>query len=95
MLAAGRDGINRELDPGRSVEQDPENLDADTRREYGIERPPRSLGEAIDEFADDDVLTVALGDSLSESYLEIKQSQWNAFTAHADTWMRERYRERF
>lgn len=95
LLVAGRDGIERELDPGRPVEQDPENLAADSRQERGIERLPRSLGEAINELADDDVLTAALGDSLSESYLEIKQSQWNAFTAHADSWMQERYRERF
>jgi len=95
VLAAGRDGIERELDPGPSVDRDPENLDAQARRERGIERLPRSLGSAIDELADDEVLTAALGEALTESYLEIKRSQWNAFTAHADTWMRETYRERF
>jgi glutamine synthetase len=95
VLAAGRDGIERELDPGPSVDRDPENLDADARRERGIERLPRSLGSAIDALADDEVLTAALGEPLTESYLEVKRSQWNAFTAHADTWMRETYRERF
>lgn len=95
LLAAGRDGIDRKLDPGPSVEQDPENLDTDVRRERGIERLPRTLGSAIDGLADDEVLTDALGESLAESYLEIKRSQWDAFTAHADSWRRETYRERY
>ncbi|UVE52321.1 glutamine synthetase family protein (plasmid) [Haloferax larsenii] len=95
LLAAGRDGIDRELDPGPSVDQDPENLSDDTRRKRGIERLPRSLGEAVRELGNDEVLTAALGDTLTESYVEIKRSQWEAFTAHADTWMRGTYRERF
>jgi glutamine synthetase len=95
LLAAGRDGIERELDPGPSVDRDPENLDDQTRRERGIERLPLSLGEALRALEDDGVLGAALGDALLEAYLDIKRSQWQAFLAHADTWQRETYRERF
>ncbi|ELY96110.1 glutamine synthetase [Natrialba chahannaoensis JCM 10990] len=95
LLAAGRDGIKRELDPGPPVNSDPETLDASTRDERGIERLPRSLGEAIAVLAADDVLTDALGETLTKSYLEIKRSQWHAFLDHADSWHREVYRARF
>ncbi|WP_330633412.1 glutamine synthetase family protein [Halocatena halophila] len=95
VLAAGIDGIERQLDCGPSLEQDPGNLDLATRRDREIEQLPRSLGTAIRELETDAVLRGALGEPLLQSYLEIKRSEWDAFLAHADTWKRETYRNRY
>ncbi len=95
VLAAGIDGIERQLDCGRSLEQDPGNLDLPARRDRAIPRLPRSLGEAIRSLETDAVLREALSDPLWESYLEIKRNEWEAFLTHAETWKRETYRNRY
>jgi glutamine synthetase len=76
LVAAGLDGIERELDPGEPLNQDPANLSEDERAARGIDRLPTTLAEALDELADDDVLADAMGDPLHQSYLEVKRSEW-------------------
>jgi len=95
LLAAGVDGIRNEIDPGPSLDVDPANCDADALSERGVERLPTTLGEALDAFADDAVLRSALGEELSESYLTVKRSEWDAFTESAATWERDRLRRTF
>jgi glutamine synthetase len=53
------------------------------------------LGEALDEFESDAVLQDALSEELSETYLEVKRSHWNAFTESAGEWERDRLRSVF
>jgi len=86
LLAAGMDGVERELDPGDPVQQDPGNLTAEEREECGIERYPETLGDALDTLADDDILRAALGEPLVESYLTIKREQWEEFTGSVTDW---------
>ena len=86
LLAAGMDGVERELDPADPVQQDPGNLSAREREERGIRRYPETLGDALDALADDDVLRAALGEPLVESYLIIKREQWEEFTGSVTDW---------
>lgn len=86
LLAAGMDGVERELEPADPVQQDPGNLSGDEREKRGIERYPETLGDALDALADDDVLRAALGDPLVESYLTIKREQWEEFTGSVTDW---------
>lgn len=90
LLAAGLDGIDRELSPPQPVDCDPGNLSPDERRRRKIERLPTTLNEALIALADDDVLRAALGDELSRTYLDVKRSHWEAFTESAATWERDR-----
>jgi glutamine synthetase len=76
LVAAGLDGIERELDPGEPLNQDPSNLSEDARTARGIERLPTTLDAALDELEADDVLLDAMGDPLHRSYLEVKRSEW-------------------
>ncbi len=78
LLAAGLDGIERDLDPGPPLNRDPGALDEDERADLGVERLPRNLGEALDALADDDVLREAMGETLHGSYLEVKRGEWAA-----------------
>ncbi|UPW02238.1 glutamine synthetase [Halorussus gelatinilyticus] len=92
LLAAGKDGIERDLEPPEPVSADPGNLPAGERADRGIERLPRTLGQALDALEADSVLRAALGTDLFETYLEVKRSHWEAFTDSAVSWERDRLR---
>lgn len=76
LLAAGFDGIERKLDPGEPLNQDPGAVDESELDARGINRLPESLSEALDALETDDVLTEALGEQLHGSYVEVKRSEW-------------------
>jgi glutamine synthetase len=81
VLAAGLDGIERGLDPGAPVNGDPAALDEAERERGGIRRLPQSLEQALAALQRDRVLTDALGDVLSRSFIAIKCSEAAAFAA--------------
>jgi glutamine synthetase len=86
LLAAGMDGVERELDPGAPVQQDPDTLSDSERADAGIERYPETLGEALDVLETDSVLRSALGDGLLDSYLAVKRAQWEEFNSSVTDW---------
>lgn len=92
ILAAGKDGIDRELDPGEPLDADPGNLDPTERERREIRRLPKTLGAACDALAENEVLREALGEELHASYLEVKRSEWEAFAETAGSWNRETLR---
>jgi glutamine synthetase len=67
LIAAGLDGINRQLDPGPACTDDLFKLSLAEIRARGIAVLPQSLGEAVDALAGDEVICSALGDTLSAS----------------------------
>jgi glutamine synthetase len=82
VLAAGLDGIERQLDPGARCEND--NY-VDPVGDVGFGRLPRDLGEAMDAFASDQVLRSALGESFCTAYETLRRRQWSSFRAqHTD-----------
>jgi glutamine synthetase len=79
LLAAGLDGIRRELDPGEPVDIDPGNLTEEERSRRGIDPLPTSLDAALDALERDAVLTEALGPLLTTAYLAIKRFESRHF----------------
>ncbi len=75
LLAAGFDGIDRELDPGEPLNRDPGSVDETELRDRDVERLPESLSAAIDALEADDVLEDALGEPLHGSFIEVKRSE--------------------
>lgn len=75
LLAAGFDGIERELDPGEPLNTDPDTIADEELTERDITRLPTSLDEALSALETNDVLAAALGDALHQSYLEVKRSE--------------------
>lgn len=78
VIAAGLDGLRRELDPGDPVEIDPAYLPDEERERRGIVPVPKHLGEALEAFEGDEVVTGALGEPLARSYLAVRRGEWNA-----------------
>ena len=81
LLAAGLDGVARELDPGEVSLVDPANLNAEEQAARGIERYPTTQAAALDALERDELLIEALGPELAGSYLAVKRSECAAFEA--------------
>ena len=75
LLAAGLDGIERELEPGEPLTVDPGALSEQERRDLDILRLPTTLSEALLALERDAVLTEALGPRLSTAYLAVKRQE--------------------
>ena len=81
LIAAGLDGLERGLEPPEPVDVDPATLPEDERERRGIVPLPSTQEEALDALAADELLTSALGPTLTESYLAVRRSEWAAYSA--------------
>jgi glutamine synthetase len=81
LIAAGLDGVERELVPPSPITVDPATLSDEERDAGAIERYPTTLAGALDRLEADDVLQAALGAPLAGSYLAVRHSEWDAYSA--------------
>ena len=79
IVAAGIDGIDRELSLPEAVAVDPASLSAARRRAMGIRQLPSSLGAAIRELERSTVLRAAMGDVLFDSFLATRRGERDVF----------------
>ena len=79
LIAAALDGIERGLDPGEPINEDPGNLTDEERAKRGIRRFPLTAAEALDELERDAVLTDALGPPLAAEYLKVRRAEAAAY----------------
>ena len=79
LIAAGLDGIKRQLRPGQPCEHDPAKLSDAERAANHIRRLPTTMHEALDNLSKDMLLMGAMGDLMSRSYLAIRRSEERAF----------------
>lgn len=75
LLAAGMDGIERELDPGAPSEGNIFEMSEKEREKKGIVTLPGSLHQSLDALQGDDVIREALGDQLTELYIRRKREE--------------------
>ncbi len=81
VIAAALDGIERGLDPGEPINEDPGNLSEAERTARGVDRFPETAGEALDELERDEVLMTALGGPLGTEYLKVRRAEAAAYAA--------------
>jgi len=84
IIAAGLDGIERQLEPPPAVTVDPHTLSDAERKEIGADRLPTSLKEAIRNLKGDDTLLKAMGERLATSYIAVKELDIEAFASADD-----------
>ena len=90
-LAAGLDGIDRNLDPGPPQNSNLYELTRSELAEKGIQLLPRTLAQALDAFEDDPITEVAFGPGPRQEYLALKTQEWEKYHAHISDWEWERY----
>jgi len=79
IVAAGIDGLERELTLPAPVLDDPASLTAAKRRSLGVRRLPSSLGAAIGELEGSTMLRGAMGDVLFDAFLATRRAEREAY----------------
>ena len=99
MLAAGLDGIERELDAGRAQLGQPVRAVRGAREPQGIDLLPANLLDATRELERDDVLRKALGKTRDGDYVDyfikVKRGEWQAAHEQITQWELDRYLQLF
>jgi glutamine synthetase len=95
MLAAGLDGIERDLPLPEPVEENLYLFSDDDLARRDVGKLPTTLGEAVAALRADDVLREALGEHICERLTEAQLQEWSAFCRHVTQWERERYLEMY
>ena len=95
MLGAGLDGIERGLDPGDPIDVNMYELSDEELAEKGVTRLPRTLLEAVDAFADDDLAVEVMGKELAGSFIDIKSAEWWEFHNRISKWELDEYLSKF
>ena len=93
MIAAGLDGIDRELDPGPPHNVNFYEMTAKELRRHKIKLLPQNLGEALDALAADKFFAESLGREIIDEFLEVKRMEWVEYSRHVTDWEIERYLE--
>jgi glutamine synthetase len=91
VIAAGLDGIRRNLKPGDPVNFDTYEATAAQLAEARVERLPATLGEAVEEFARSEFARDILGDDVHRSFTDLKRAEWLAYNTVVGQWERDTY----
>lgn len=94
VIAAGLDGVERELHPGA-----PHNVNlyewSDAQlKEAGIGLLPQNLNDALNALEADAVITNALG-PVADEFLKLKRMEWLEYMRHVSDWEVKSYLEFF
>jgi glutamine synthetase len=95
QLAAGLDGIERKLAAREPVHRNVFTMSFRDRRKYRIDELPRDLHEALEMFEKDAVVKAALGEHLTERFLEAKRNEVLEYNRQVSRWEIENYLGRY
>ncbi|EJY55146.1 glutamine synthetase, type I [Alicyclobacillus hesperidum URH17-3-68] len=91
LLAAGLDGIERQLELPPPVNRNIYMMTESEKEEAGIRSLPANLSDALDALMRDEVLVEALGHHVLLHFIEAKRIEWNMFRTQVTEWEREQY----
>jgi glutamine synthetase len=90
MLAAGLDGIRRNLTPPPAAEERLYHLDSPHADKSWLDLPD-SLNQAVDALAEDEVIQAALGPVICEKFISAKRMEWDEYRKAVTVWELEKY----
>ena len=82
IMAAGIDGVKRELYPGVPINKNIFTMNNREKRRLRIGRLPANLSEALDEMEKDEVAKEALGEHVLDNYLKAKRQEGMDYISH-------------
>ena len=85
-LAAGLDGIEKDMTPPAEINDNIFAMDAATRAARGIDSLPGSLSDAVDALEADELIAGTLGDHVLKNYVAGKRKEWDAFRMAVTDW---------
>jgi len=99
MLAAGLDGVDRQLDPGEPNAANLYELSAAERAAAGVQTLPENLLDATRELERNDALRAAFGKTPGGDYIdyfiEVKRREVQAAHEQITAWELDRYLQLF
>lgn len=95
LIAAGLDGIERELDPGEPHNINLYSLSLEEIMAKGIDILPQNLNEALDELEANTVFADLLGEEIVSEFIKVKRNEWIDYSRHVSDWELKNYAEFF
>lgn len=95
VIAAGLDGVARELMPPPPVQSDPSTLTAAQMTKMGVKRLPTTLKQALRALKKDDVIINALGERFASTFIGVKELEADEFGKHGVEYELEHHRTKF
>ena len=90
-IAAGLDGIKRNLTPPAAVNINIFEMTRDERRAAKIKALPEDIERATAAFEEDELMRKTLGDHLYTKYLDAKKIEYREYKRQVHPWEVERY----
>ncbi|MGH6645820.1 type III glutamate--ammonia ligase [Aquabacterium sp.] len=94
VIAAGLDGIERELDPGEPCNANLYEWSEAQLKEAGIGLLPQNLDAALNALEGDTVIRQALG-PVADEFIKLKRMEWIEYMRHVSEWEIKSYLEFF
>lgn len=90
-LTVGIDGMNKLIEPNKSVRGNIFDMSEEERIERKVDVLPMSLKEAIDELKKSDIVKETLGNHIVEKFTSAKEAEWDSFRKTVHNWEIEEY----
>jgi glutamine synthetase len=95
LLAAGLDGIEKQIDPGQPFnDSDVGHFSAANIALHQIDYLPRTFPEALHALENDPVLLEALAPVIGSEFMKVKRLELESYNLHVHPWERQMYLER-
>lgn len=90
-LTAGLNGIKEAKKPMAPITSNVFEMSEEERAKRGIKPLPSTLHNAIKAFKADPLIQEALGEHLTQSFIDSKNLEWSKYTQSVSDWERDRY----
>lgn len=91
MLAAGLDGIEKQMEPAPAIQRNIYHMTVREKRKHKIRELPGDLNQAVDALERSEVLTECLGQHVLEHFIEAKRQEWRDYSAVVHQWELDTY----
>lgn len=91
MLAAGLEGIEQGIDPGKPHRENMYHYSDAEIAAAGIECLPKTLSEATDAIAADPLAEAVLGPEMHRAFVDFKRDEWDSYHNTVSAWEMQRY----
>jgi glutamine synthetase len=95
ILAAGMDGVERQIDPGEPNNTNLYEWSDAQLKEAGIGILPQNLNESLAALEVDEVVCQGIGKELAAEFVRLKKMEWVEYQRHVSAWEVDRYLEFF
>jgi glutamine synthetase len=90
-LAAGLDGVERELELAAESQDDIYAMSIEERRALGLEALPDTLEDALELMEGSELVAEALGEHVFEWFLRNKREEWEEYKSYVTPFELNRY----